>query len=259
MIPDTAILHDPLFWLIGISAVIFLGLGKGGFIGVGSLAMPLMALVVPPVQAAAIMLPLLIVQDAVGVWSFRRSWDRHILRIMLPGAVLGVALGYFFAASLPEQWILLALGLISILFGAQQLWTARGGRAAPSHRLPDWAGALCGVASGLTSQIAHAGSPPYQLYVFPQRLTRDVLVGTTAIFFALVNLIKVPAYAALAQFTLANLLAAAALMPFAIGTTFAGVWMVRRVQTGSFYTLVNLLTVLVGMKLLMDALRFIMG
>ena len=77
MIVDTTILHDPLFWLLGIPAVILMGLGKGGFIGVGTLAIPLMALVVPPVQSAAILLPLLIVMDVVGVWAFRKTWDRH--------------------------------------------------------------------------------------------------------------------------------------------------------------------------------------
>ncbi|MFZ5703653.1 MAG: sulfite exporter TauE/SafE family protein [Pseudomonadota bacterium] len=259
MIVDTTILHDPLFWLLGIPSVVLMGLGKGGFIGVGTLAIPLMALVVPPVQSAAILLPLLIVQDAVGVWAFRHSWDRHVMKVMVPGAILGVLLGYLFAASLREDWILLALGLISILFGVQQLWAVRGGRRAPSQRLPDGIGVACGVAAGLTSQIAHAGGPPYQLYVFPQRLERDVLVGTTAIFFALINWIKVPAYAALGQFTAVNLLASVALVPVAILSTFAGVWLVRRVHPDRFYNLVYGLTILVGIKLLWDALALLLA
>ncbi|WP_296537615.1 sulfite exporter TauE/SafE family protein [Rhizorhabdus sp.] len=259
MIVDTPIIHDPWFWLIGIPAVIMVGLGKGGFSGVGTLAMPMLALVMSPVQAAAIMLPLLIVQDAVGVWAFRQSWSRHIMKVMLPGAVLGISAGYIFAASLPEAWILLALGLITVLFGGRQLWIARGGRAVPAHRLPDWIGALCGFGSGLTSQIAHAGSPPFQIYVLPQRLERDVLVGTTAIFFALVNWMKVPAYAGLGQFTSANLTASAALMPVAIGSTFAGVWLVRKVDPGRFYAMIYWLTLLLGTKLLWAAITRLLG
>ena len=254
MILDPAILHDPWFWLLGVPAVVLIGLGKGGFVGVGTLAIPLMALAVPPVQSAAILLPLLIVTDAVGVWAFRRSWDARIMWIMLPGAALGVGLGYAFAASLSEDWILIALGLISVLFGADRLWAGRGGRVAPSQRLPDWAGALCGVAAGLTSQIAHAGAPPYQLYVMPQRLARDVLVGTTAIFFAAVNWIKVPAYAQLGQFTAVNAVASAALLPVAVVATFAGVRLVRRVDPDRFYVIVYWLTVLVGFKLLWDGI-----
>lgn len=259
MTVDTAILHDPLFWLLGIPAVVLLGLGKGGFIGFSTLAMPLVAMVVPPVQAAAILLPLMIAQDAVGVWAFRHSWDRHVMVVMLPGAVLGILLGYLFAASLPEAWILLALGLISILFGGQRLWIERGGRPAPAQVLPDWVGVLCATASGLTSQIAHAGAPPYQLWVFPQKLPRDVLVGTTAIFFALVNWIKVPAYVGLGQFTAVNLLASATLLPIAILSTFAGVRLVRRIDPERFYVMVYGLTMLVGVKLSWDAMSRLAG
>lgn len=252
MIEGAAIVNDPFFWLLGIPAVVLLGLGKGGFIGVGTLAIPLMAQAVPPVQAAAVLLPLLIVQDAVGVWSFRASWDRRIMVVMLPGAVIGIGLGYWFAASLSEAWVLVAVGLISFLFGLQRLWVERGGQATPSHRLPDWIGAICGVGSGLCSQIAHAGGPPYQLWVMPQRLDRDSFVGTTVIFFAVMNWIKVPAYAALGQFSTANLLASAALLPVATASTFAGVWLVRRVDGERFYTIIYGLTVLLGAKLLWD-------
>lgn len=257
MIPDPPILHDPWFWLLGVPAVIMIGLGKGGFTGVGTLAMPLMALAVPPVQAAAILLPLLVVQDAVGVWAFRHSWDRRIMALMLPAALFGIAAGYLFAANLPGDWILLALGLITVAFSGRQLWIARGGRAVPSHKLPDWVGALCGFCAGLTSQIAHAGSPPYQIYVVPQRLDRDVMVGTTALFFALTNLLKIPAYAGLGQFTTVNLIAAAALMPVAIVATFAGVWLVRRVHPERFYAMIYWLTLVVGLKLLWDALHLL--
>ncbi|QTH20482.1 sulfite exporter TauE/SafE family protein [Rhizorhabdus wittichii] len=259
MTVDTTILHDPLFWLLGIPAVVLLGLGKGGFIGFSTLAMPLVAMAVPPVQAAAILLPLMIAQDAVGVWAFRRSWDRHVMVVMLPGAVLGILLGYVFAASLPEAWILLALGLISILFGGQRLWVERGGTPAPARVLPDSVGFLCATASGLTSQIAHAGAPPYQLWVFPQKLPRDVLVGTTAIFFALMNWIKVPAYVALGQFTPVNLLASAALLPIATLATFAGVRLVRRIDPERFYVMVYGLTMLVGVKLSWDAVSRLAG
>jgi uncharacterized membrane protein YfcA len=179
--------------------------------------------------------------------------------VMVPGAVAGILLGYVFAASLPEAWILLALGLISLLFGAQRLWIERGGRIAPARKRPDWVGVLCGAASGLTSQIAHAGAPPFQIYVFPQKLPRDVLVGTTAIFFALINWIKVPAYVALGQFTPVNLLASAALLPVAIASTFAGVRLVRKIDAERFYLMVYGLTVVMGLKLTWDAVRALAG
>ena len=259
MIAGAATLHDPWFWLLGIPAVILMGLGKGGFIGVGTLAIPLMAQAVPPVQAAAVLLPLLVVQDAVGVWSFRKTWNMRIMAIMMPGALAGIALGYWFAASLPEAWVLVAVGLISTGFGAQRLWIERGHRVVASQRLPDWVGMACGFGTGLGSQIAHAGGPPFLLWVLPQRLERDDFVGTTVIFFAALNWVKVGTYAALGQFTAANLLASAALMPVAIVATFAGVWLVRRVDPERFYLIVNLLMALLGLKLIWDGAAVLMG
>ena len=251
---DVAILHEPLFWLLGIPAVVLLGLGKGGFVGVGTLATPLLALAMSPLQAAAIILPLLIVQDSVGVWAFRKTWDPHILKVMLPGVVIGILIAYLFSASLPETWVLGALGLISVLFGLQRLWVQRGGRIAPAKMWPDWAGFACGIGSGVASQIAHAGAPPYQIWVMPRRLPRDMLVGTTAIFFAVMNWMKVPTYVALGEFTTANFIATLALLPVATGSTFAGVWLVRRVEPQRFYGLAYALLTLVGGKLLWDAL-----
>ena len=242
-----------LYYTCAIVAVILSGLAKGGFAGVGALAMPIFALGVDPVRAAAIMLPILILQDAVSVWAFRRSWDRHIVSVMLPGMVLGVGLGYFFAAQVSETAVLGALGLISILFGVQRLWVERGGTAVLPSSSPNWVGVLLGVASGFTSQIAHAGAPPFQMWVLPKRLPRDILIGTSAIAFAVMNWVKVPAYAALGQFTLANLQATAMLAPVAIASTYAGVWLVRRVDPARFYTLIYVLMVLLGIKLMADA------
>ena len=245
-------LADWHFWALAIPAVILLGLAKGGFAGMGALSLPMLALVTDPVRAAAIMLPLLIAQDVVGVWAFRRSVDWFVLGWMLPGAVIGIVLGYVFAASVSPDAVMAAVGAISIVFGAYRLWIER-------HSLPEaknspgWVGSIAGVAAGFTSQIAHAGGPPFQLWVLPRRLARDVLVGTTAIFFAAVNWIKVPAYLALGQFTRDNLMLAAALMPIAILSTISGVWLVRRVSPERFYTAIYWLMIVVGVKLVWDA------
>jgi hypothetical protein len=237
-----------------VTAVTLLGLAKGGFSGMGALSLPLMAMTVSPIRAAAILLPILIVQDVVGVWAFRRTWDRRVLAWMLPGAVAGIGLGYLYAASVSPGAVLGLVGAVSILFGGYRLWGDRRGIPHAS-RSPGWVGSLFGVASGFTSQVAHAGGPPFQLWVLPLRLERDVLVGTTAIFFAVVNWVKVPAYVALGQFTPANLIAAAMLLPVAIGSTLAGVWLVRRVSAERFYTAIYVLMIVVGVKLTTDAFR----
>ncbi len=230
-----------------------LGLAKGGFAGAGALSLPMIAFATDPVQAAAILLPILIAQDVVGVWAFRRSVDGFVLGWTLAGAVIGIAIGYWFAASVSADAVLAMVGGISILFGAYRLWKDRIGGGAAS-RSPGWVGSLFGIASGFTSQVAHAGQPPWQLWVLPRGLSRDMLVGTTAVYFALVNWIKVPAYLALGQFTRENLLTAAALMPVAIGSTVAGVWLVRRVAPERFYTAIYWLMIGVGVVLVAKAL-----
>lgn len=246
---------DWQFYALAVPAVILMGLAKGGFTGLGSLSLPLLAFVIDPVRAAAILLPLLIVQDVVGVWAFRRTVDWPVLGWMLPGAAGGVALGYAFAASVTPAAVMAAVGLISVLFGFYRLWLQRHAVPREAAKMPEWAGALFGVASGFTSQVAHAGQPPFQLWVLPKNMTPAVLVGTTAIFFAAVNWIKVPAYVALGQFSAVNLMTAAALLPVAIASTFAGVWLVRRVDAERFYTAIYWLMVLVGVALLLEAAR----
>ena len=254
-------LTDPFFYAVAIPAVILLGLAKGGFAGIGLVAVPLMALAISPVLAASITLPILIVQDVVSVWAFRTTWDRRVLAVMLPSAAVGIALGYGLAAFVDVGAVELAVGAISVVFALMRLWAERAtapARIARPERAP-WRGVLAGIAAGFTSQIAHAGGPPFQIYVLPKNLPRDVFIGTSAIFFAVVNWMKVPAYWALGQFTREVMLTAAVLLPLAIASTYAGVWVVRRVPAARFYRIIYLLLIVVGGKLAWDGATALTG
>lgn len=242
---------EPAFYAAAIPAVVLLGFSKGGFYGAGMLSLPLLALVVPPLQGAAIMLPILIAQDVVTVWSFRADWSRRVLAIMLPGAALGIYLGYVFAAEVSDALIGLLVGLTCLAFGAHRLWLERRGPPAAS-RGGVATGLLAGVAAGFTSMIAQAGGPPFQIWVMPQRLPRDVFVGTSAIFFALMNWAKVVPFVALGQLDRTTLATSAALMPVAIGSTIAGVAFIRRISAERLYPLLYGLLILVGGKLIWD-------
>jgi uncharacterized membrane protein YfcA len=246
---------DPFFYAVAVPAVILLGLAKGGFSGIGVLGVPLMTLAISPVRAAAIALPILIVQDVVSVWAFRKNWSGRLLAMLIPSAAAGIFAGYALAAWVKPAAVEAAIGAISVLFGLRQLWIERGHAAAPARPLPRWLGPVCGAAAGFTSQVSHAGGPPFQIYVMPMKLPRDVFIGTSAIFFAVVNWMKVPAYIALGQFSPGNLLTSAALGPLAIASTYAGVVLVRRVDAERFYKIVYLLLVGVGAKLLFDGLH----
>jgi uncharacterized membrane protein YfcA len=246
------------FFLTAIPAVILLGLSKGGFSGLSSLAMPLMALTVAPVKAAAIVLPILIVQDWVSVWAFRRDFDARNLLILLPGAAIGVAAGWLLAARVDEQAVRLAVGAISVGFVVFMILRDRlaGGEATQATVAP---GVFWGAVAGFTSFISHAGAPPMMVYVLPQRLPPRIFAGTSAILFAAINLLKVGPYFLLGQFSRDNLTASASLLPVAIASTFAGVWLVRRVSAERFYVAVLVLTFVIGVKLIWDGATGLMA
>jgi uncharacterized membrane protein YfcA len=242
------------FYLATVPAVILFGLAKGGFSGLGTLAMPMMSLVVSPVRAAAVVLPILIVQDWVSVWAFRRDFSSRNLIILIPSSVIGVALGWLLAARVSDDAVRLAVGVISIGFALYMLARDRLKRA-PVEKPSVPGGVLWGSLAGFTSFISHSGSPPFQVYVMPQYLEPRVFAGTATMFFAAANLLKIPPYFLLGQFSRENLSLSAGLIPVAILSTFAGVWLVRRVSTDRFYAIILALTFLIGVKLTYDAIR----
>ena len=242
------------FYLVAIPAVIVLGLSKGGFTGLSSLAMPMLSLTTSPIRAAAIVLPVLIVQDWVSVWAFRRDFSPRNLAVLIPASVIGVAAGWLLAARVSEDAVRLAVGVISIVFVFYMLLRDRLGLA-PVERPGVPGGVLWGSLAGFTSFISHAGAPPFQVYVMPQNLKPRVFAGTATMFFAAVNLIKLPPYFLLGQFSRDNLKVSLALIPLAILSTFAGVWLVRRVDAQRFYAIILVITFLIGVKLTYDALH----
>lgn len=222
---------DPVFYLVALPAVIFLGLSKGGFAGAGMAATPLLALYVPPLRAAAILLPLLMCQDVISVWTYRRDWDRWNVKVLIVGAVLGLGAAWALAAVVSDAAVRLIVGLIGVSF-VLNAWFGR----APGKRAPTAAsGIFWGALSGFTSTIIQAGAPPFQVFVLPQRLPKMTLVGTTTIFFALVNAMKVVPYLALGQFSTETLATSAILLPIAVASNFVGIWLVRVTAVETFY------------------------
>ncbi|MFM2370398.1 MAG: hypothetical protein RIS85_120 [Pseudomonadota bacterium] len=248
------LLADPTVLTACVIAVIVVGMAKGGFSGLGALATPVAALALPPSTAAAILLPILIVQDVVSVWSFRHSWDRWIVGWMLPGAFVGVGLGWAMAAGIDEAALMAVLGAITLLFGLYRLWIERGSRIAAESTSPGWVGAIFGMMTGFTSQVAHAGGPPFQMWVTPRKLPHLTYAGTNSILFAAINWIKVPSYVLLGAFTHEVVVAAAMLVPLAIITTLLSVRLVRVLDPTRFYTIIYVLMVLLGGKLIFDGI-----
>lgn len=254
MVYGEAMISDWTFYAVAVPAVILLGLGKGGFAGIGILSLPLLSMVIPPVVAVALTLPILMVQDLVSVWAFRRDYSVENLKILMPGGCLGLAAGYFTAAHVSGAAVLILVGVISLCFVAYSLL-----RHAPINeppQQPDWAkGSLWAIVAGFTSFIANAGGPPYQVYIVPQKLPPKVYAGTGAIYFAIFNYTKFFAFMHLGFMSREVMLTSAALFPLAIAATLGGVWLVKRVPLKIFYKIIYALTFVMGVKLLWDGMR----
>lgn len=250
---SAALITDPAFYAAAVPAVLLMGLSKSGFgAGFGSLAVPIMALAVPVPQAAAVMLPLLAVMDALGVLAYRKAWDRTLIRRLLPAGLLGTVIGTLLFGVLPAQAVAGIVGALTLLFLAQRLLFPPRADAPPP---PDWLGRLLSVASGFTSFVAHAGGPPVSAYVLPLRLPPVTFSATMAVYFAVVNASKWPAYAWLGLIDLRNMATALVLLPVAPVGVWAGVRLVRHVRPEWFYRWIYLGMFLTGAKLLWDSLR----
>ena len=245
---------DPMFYAIAAPALLVMGISKGGFgAGIGILAVPLMTLVIPPVQAAAIILPILCFMDLFGLWAYRRSWDAVNLKIMIPPSVVGICLGALSFGLLDERWIGLMIGVIALVFTLNR-WL---GRPVPAAGLEPGRlrGSFWAMTSGFTSFLSHAGGPPANVYLLPQNLDKTVYVGTTVIFFAFINYTKLIPYAWLGILNTDNLLTALALSPTAPIGMLLGMWLHKRIEPAPFYRVCYFFVFLAGLKLIFDNVR----
>lgn len=247
------VITDPAFYAVAVPAVLLMGVSKSGFgAGFGALAVPLMALAVPVPQAAAILLPLLLVMDVLGLAALVKEADRGLLRLLLPAGLLGTVIGTVLFGLLPAHVVAGVVGALTLLFLAQRLFFPAHADAPPP---PRWLGFALGTASGFTSFVAHAGGPPVSVYMLPLRLSPVVFTATMAVFFAAVNASKWVPYAWLGLIDLTNMATSLVLMPLAPLGVWVGVKFVRRVNPQLFYRLIHIGMFLTGAKLLWDALR----
>lgn len=242
---------DPYFYLAAIPAVLFVGISKGGLGAIALFGVPIMALVISPVQAAAIMLPILLIMDVVAIRSYWGIFDLQMLKDMLPAGVAGIAVGWATAIYVDDVMLTLLLGIMTLLFTMKHFfWVDTG---PPKPRNPVKA-AAAGFGAGYTSFVSHAGSPPYQLYTLPLQMDRRIFAGTSVIFFAAMNAIKMVPYFALGQLDTTNLTTSAVLMPLAFVSTLFGIWLVKVVSQTAFYRIMYGALFLVSLKLIWDGL-----
>jgi uncharacterized membrane protein YfcA len=255
--PDTLTLA---FFAAAIPAVMLVGLSKGGIGGAfGLLGVPIMSLAVDPVQAAAIFLPILILMDIVALWSWRNFNDRKTLLVILPGGVIGIALGWATSAYVSENALRLVIATATILFTLRYFWQVYGPNShipvAPLPHRPVPA-TFWGALSGYASFVAHAGGPPFQIYVLPMKLDPKRYTGASIRFFAIVNAVKVIPYVMLGALDRENLTISSTLLPVALVSTVAGALVVKHLKAETFYPMTYGLALIAGLKLFWDGLPF---
>jgi uncharacterized membrane protein YfcA len=243
---------DVAFFLLAGLAALLVGLSKGGLSMAGALGTPLLAMVMSPVKAAALLLPIFVVSDWFGLYAYRREFDRRNLMILIPAGIAGIGIGWLSSAVVSDRMVGLLIGVIGIAF-CLNAWRLR--HHPPPPRPADIPrGLFWGAIAGFTSFVSHSGGPPYQVYVLPQKLSKTVFAGTTTITFAAINLVKLLPYWQLGQLDLANLKISLLLMPIAVAGTFIGVWLVRIIPQRTFFVLIHAALFVLSIKLVVGAI-----
>lgn len=240
------------FWVVAVIGAMMTGMGKGGLPLVGMLTVPLMSLVISPVVAAGMMLPVYVLSDIFGLYAYRKEFDGRVLRIACVSMTLGVAVGWATARITPEWAVTVLVGVISVAFALNQLLRKP---VVAEGRQPEWGKGLlwCGMA-GFTSFVSHTGAPPYQVFTLPLGMKKAVFAGTATIAFAYINAVKLVPYYFLGQINLHSLGVAAKLMPVAAVSVFAGVWVVKRLPEKLFFRIITWSLLVIGAELIRKGL-----
>lgn len=246
-------ISDLSFYMLAVPVVILVGMSKGGFGGgLGTLAVPLLSLAIDPRLAAAILLPILCGMDAVSLWSFRGTWDKQNLKILMPGAMLGTIAGAMTYTITNADFVRMLVGLLSIYFVGHYLWGKHFLEAMKQQPASHIRGGFWGSIAGYVSYIAHAGGPPVAIYLLPQHLPKTTLVGTTVLFFSIINFIKLIPYAWLGQINTESFVTSLVLLPLAPLGVQLGVYLHNKVSDRTFYVVSYGLLLLAGVKLVWE-------
>ncbi|NVD41547.1 sulfite exporter TauE/SafE family protein [Ensifer sp. HO-A22] len=256
-------LPDLDFYLVAIPAVLLVGLSKGGMGEALSLmGVPILSMAVSPVQAAALLLPILIAMDVVSLWMWRKRGDRKTLIMLLPGAIAGILIGWATSAYVSRDLLRLIIGLITVLFVLRyvyNVWRTRNGITITPKQQRAGPATLWGSFAGYGSFVAHAGGPPFQIYALPLQLDPREYTGTIVRFFAILNAVKLIPYFALGQLDMSNLKISATLFPLAMAATVCGAFVVRRMKPQIFYPFMYGMAFIAGLKLLWDGLNSLLA
>lgn len=248
---DQLLLQPALLALL-ILAAFFVGLSKGGLPAVAMLSVPLLSLTMSPLVAAVLLLPIYILSDMVSVWLYRRQFSLANVKLLIPAGLCGVLIGWATATVVSDRMVSLFIGVMGISF-CLYTWS-KGKHDTPAAPVSVPKGLFWGTLSGFTSFISHAGAPPFQIYILPQRLPKMVFAGTTTLVFTAVNLAKIIPYSNLYPYTEATLKVSALLLPVAALGTVVGKQLIQRLSEKWFFLAVQIALFLISIRLVISAL-----
>jgi len=243
-------LHLSYFFFAALGSFL-VGLSKGGLPSTGMLAVPILSLVISPIHATTLLLPVYIISDAVGVWLYRKNFSVWNVKILSLGGLIGVVFGWLMATVISEQVVTFLIGLIGLVFCLNS-WLRKASVLQPKQpkAIP---GLFWGSLAGFTSFISHAGAPPFQVYVLPQKLSKADFAGTATLVFAAINLAKIIPYQDLRPYQFSDMTDAVQLIPFAIFGTYAGAVLTKKIPDKLFFLWVQIGLFLISLKLIWSA------
>lgn len=233
-----------------IVAALIIGVAKGGLASAAALAVPFLALFMNPVQAAALVLPVLLVTDLAALWLYRKDYSKRNVLILLPAMLLGIAIATVIVPYTPEPVLLAFTGLVGLWTVWRRWFGASPDGIQEAHVVP---GLFWGAIAGVTTFITHSGAPPTQAYLLPQNLPRLIFAGTMAIVFAIGNFAKIPSYYALGLFEGLDWLLIAGLAVVGVLGTFLGRWLVKVLSDKVYMHVIELLLFALSATLLVKA------
>ncbi|MDC0658400.1 sulfite exporter TauE/SafE family protein [Leisingera sp. SS27] len=246
---------DAMFFVFAIPAVVFAGVSKGGFgSGAAFASASILALVLEPGAALALMLPLLMLIDVANLKPYWGRWNLRASLLLIGGGLPGVALGTWLYAAVDADAMRVLIGAVSIGFVLWQLRARLGLRLAADAPLSTGAGALAGLAVGFTSFVSHAGGPPAAVYLLSLKLRKTEYQASTVLIFWAINIVKAVPYAGLGLFTRETLTLDLVLAPFALLGAWLGVKLHHSIPERWFFALTYVLLTVTGAKLIWDGL-----
>ena len=229
---------------------LIIGFSKGGLGGtLGALATPLMALVMPANQVIGLLLPVLMIADVFAVASLWKRWDWQLIILLMPGAVVGVTIGTYFITNAPTATLKLALGIIVLLFALYKILEGRL-FSRLTYQAKDWHGSIAGTVAGFSSALAHTGGPPISIYLLLRRIPTHTFNATSALFFAIINWVKVPYYVYAQLFDFQQIRSLIWLLPLLPLGVWGGKWAADKISQKAFERVIIALLVVTALLLI---------